>query len=160
MKRIFEEYKIEIIAVLLVLVGIFMVLNLSIRETLLASGKHAGNAFVELVGQVWGWLGERAAAMTPGDFFGSLLIVTALGFIVWRIRYRFKTDQRWSIEVCPKCSSPIMRVHRKFWDRLLGTTIFPEARRYTCVNAQCSWTGLLRKHVHHRRSRAEQVAKP
>ena len=68
--------------------------------------------------------------LTPGDFFGGFMATVAAGFIVWRIRFRFKHDQRWSLDYCPRCSSPIVRVHRKLMDRILGATLLPEARRY------------------------------
>lgn len=158
MKRLIREYKIEWIAALLVLVGLLMVADLAIRDTMLTALSKAGKTLMRFAGRVPEWVDGLAAAMSPGDFFGGMLIVVAVGFIIWRIRYRFQNDHRWSIDFCPKCSSPIMRVHRTLWDRMLGATFFPEARRYCCVNSQCNWSGLLRRHVHRHRSRSETAS--
>jgi hypothetical protein len=150
MKRFIKEYRVELLAISIIPIGIFLLLErLEIRATLRAAGKKAGHTAQWVLKQVTEEIGNRTAALTISDALGILLILLATGFIVWRIRHRFQISTRWSIDNCPKCSNPIMRVHRSGWDRFLGMTFMPKARRYRCVDPQCGWSGLLREHIHH-----------
>jgi hypothetical protein len=103
--------------------------------------------------------GSRLASLSLSGAIGFILILAAVVFIVWRIRYRFQTDKHWESEICPNCSGPITRVHRSLWDRLLGAFFLPEARRYRCMDLTCGWSGLLRRHIHRHRRRSEQVSR-
>lgn len=47
-----------------------------------------------------------------------------------------------SRHVCPRCSEPVVRSHRRSRDRLLG--LFQDVRRYRCRAPDCGWHGLLR----------------
>jgi hypothetical protein len=150
MKRFIKEYRVELLAISIIPIGFFLVFErLEIRATLLAASKKAIHTVQWALKQVMEEIGNRAAVMTASDALGILLILLAAGFIVWRIRHRFQTSARWSIDNCPKCSNPIMRVHRTWWDRILGATFMPHAHRYRCVDPQCGWSGLLREHIHH-----------
>lgn len=49
---------------------------------------------------------------------------------------------------CPRCGSPLMRVHRRSVDRVLS--VIWKVERYRCYNFQCQWEGNLRpKEVEH-----------
>jgi hypothetical protein len=160
MKRILKEYTIELIAGVLILFGIFLVVErIKIRATLLAALTGLFNGILSALNRILSRVSRRAAVLTASDALGILLILLAVGFIIWRIRYRFHTDNRWAIDTCRKCSGPIMRVHRNRWDRILGVTFLPEARRYRCMDPQCGWSGLLRRHISHQRRRSEQVSR-
>lgn len=157
MKQVIKEYRIELFALLVVLLGIFTVGDFSIRYRFMAFLGKASKALIGGMGQGSAWIANQAVMLTPGDFFGGFMAAVAAGFIVWRIRYRFRHDQRWSLDYCPRCSNPIVRVHRKLMDRFLGVTLLPEARRYSCMNPQCSWTGLRRRGVHQHASNPDSV---
>jgi len=159
MKRFLKEYTIELIAGGIILFGIFLVVErFEIRSTLLAALTGLFSDILSVLNRIMLRISSRAAVLTASDVLGFLLILLAVGFIVWRIRYRFHTDKRWEIEACPKCSGSIMRVHRKWWDRVLGATLLPEARRYRCMDPQCGWSGLLRRHGRHQHHHSEKVS--
>jgi hypothetical protein len=159
MKRFLKEYAIEIIAVGIILFGFFLMFEqLQIRNALMTVVTSVINAILSGLGIIITGVINRLAILTISDALGIVLILLAAGLIVWRIRYRFHTDKRWETDLCPKCSSPIMRVHRNGWDRLLGATFLPEARRYRCGNAECGWSGLLRRHIRHHHHRTEKVS--
>jgi hypothetical protein len=159
MKRFLKEYTIEIIAAGIVLFGVFLMFErFQIRNTLITVVTTMVNAVFFVLRETLAWINNRVAALTASDALGILLILLAVGFIVWRIRYRFLRDKRWETDLCPKCSSPIMRVHRNWRDRLLGVIFLPDARRYRCVSPQCGWSGLLKRHISHRRHRTERVS--
>ncbi len=44
--------------------------------------------------------------------------------------------------LCPRCGGSVYRVHRRFFDRLLGV-FGGQRRRYRCRTGGCSWDGLL-----------------
>jgi hypothetical protein len=160
MKHFIKEYAVEIASAILIIVGIFLMVDFTIRGIILAALAKIAKT---LLGTFMGFLAgidNGASTLSPAELVGGLLILLAVSFIVWRIRYRFQTGKRWTVDYCPKCSGPIMRVHRNLWDRLLGATFFPEARRYRCVDTKCGWSGLLRRHIHHRRHRSEPVTNP
>jgi len=161
MKGFFKEYKIELFSAGLLLTGIFlMVESLEIRATILTGLINVINAILSFLKKILTGASSRAVVLSLSDAVGSLLILLAVGFIVWRIRYRFQNGRRWAIDICPKCSGPIQRVHRSARDRVLGALFFPEARRYRCVDPKCGWSGLLRRHIHHSHRRREQVSGP
>jgi Zn-finger nucleic acid-binding protein len=160
MKRFFKEYAIELVAGGFILFGIFlMVERFEIRSTFLTALTGLFSGILSILNRILSRISSRAAVLTVTDALGILLILLAVVFIIWRIRRRFHTDRRWEIDACPKCSGPIMRVHRNWLDRVLGVTFLPEARRYRCMDPQCGWSGLLRRHIHHRRRRSEQVSR-
>jgi hypothetical protein len=159
MKRFLKENTTEIIATGIILIGIFLVVEqFQIRHVILSTVNNVVNPILSGLEKIITSVSGREAALTTTDALGIFLILLAAGFIVFRIRYRFRTDKRWGTELCPKCSSPIRREHRSGWDRLLGATFLPEARRYRCVDTQCGWSGLRRRHIHHHRHHAEDVS--
>jgi len=44
---------------------------------------------------------------------------------------------------CPRCGGKLIRVRRRFADRLLS--LVRPVRRYRCRRADCLWEGTLRK---------------
>jgi hypothetical protein len=159
MKKFIKDYITEIIAAGIILVGFFLMFErLQIRNTILTAATHAINAILSVLRKILSGVNSRAAVLTTSDALGIFLVLLAVGFIIWRIRYRFHTNKRWETDLCPKCSNPIMRVHRSWWDRILGAIFLPDARRYRCVNPECGWSGLLRRHIHQRHHHTEKVS--
>ena len=141
MRRIWREYCFEIIWLLVVALGIFLLVErMNIRQSL------------------WGWLrlligvlessGQRLAATIVGairsttlsDFIGYVLISLAMVAMAWRIRWRIMHSPRWTTEVCPRCGGHISRVRRHLTDRLINLII--PVRRYRCREKGCGWSGL------------------
>jgi len=159
MKKLIKEFSVEIIAGVVILIGIFLIIERSaIMAAILSVLLIVINPILSVLKQIFAAIGNRVAILTPSDVLGGLLVVLAVGFIVWRIRRRFHTSPHWASDVCPICSSPITRVHRNVWDHILGATLFPEVRRYRCTSIKCSWSGLRRRHIRHRSHQPEQIS--
>lgn len=159
MKRFFRDYAIEIIAFVIVALGLFLLFEqMDIRATVRQSISRVIDFVISAVGYVFQEVKDYAMSFTPSDALGWLLIILAIVFILWRIRYRYLHSDKWLATTCPKCGSKIYRVHRSRWDRFVGWVFLPKARRYQCSNDGCDWTGLrrhgrLRKHL-------EQMGEP
>ncbi len=159
MKKFIKEYTVELIAGVVILFGIFLMAEgIPIRDTIVIALTQVLEAILFVLKQLFSGLGTWFVGLTGSDAMGILIVLGAIAFIVWRIRYRFLNDKRWEIDFCPKCHGPVMRVHRSVWDRVLGFTFLPEARRYRCMDANCGWNGLLRRHILHHRRRHERVS--
>lgn len=155
MKRIFREYRIELIAFLLALVGVFLLVErIEIRAML-----------SELLATSKGWLSDVANALLNGlnsyvrsftlsDLVGWLLISSTAVFIIWRVRYHYLRSARWRANACPRCGSPLHRIRRTDLDRLLTRFLLPKGARYLCSNADCRWSGLRRRSREDRRHHA------
>jgi Zn-finger nucleic acid-binding protein len=160
MKRFFKEYAIELIAGGFILLGLLLlVARFEFRASFMNVLTGLFSGILSVLNRILSKISSRAAVLTASDALGILLILLAVGFIIWRVRHRFITDRRWEIDTCPQCSGPIMRVHRNWLDRVLGVTFLPEARRYRCMDPQCGWSGLLRRHIRHHRRHSEQVSR-
>lgn len=83
------------------------------------------------------------------DLLGALVAAAAAIFLLWRIRVRFMKSNRWLAKACPRCGSPIVRIHRSVWDKILGFTILPHSRRFNCPS--CKWSGLRHRGEHEHR---------
>lgn len=161
MKKFLKEYTLELIAAVLILCGVLlMIIDFPARSTIVTASTNIFQAILAALRQIISGASNRLAGLAISDALGILLVLAALGYLVWRIRHRFHTSPRWESEICPKCSSPIMRVHRTWWDRFLGATLLPEARRYRCVNPRCGWSGLLKRRIHHVHARSGQFSGP
>jgi hypothetical protein len=159
MKRFLKEYSFELIAGGVILFGVFLVVeNFQIRATILTAISELFSGILSILNDILSKISSRAAVLTASDMLGTIMILLAVGFIAWRIRYRFRTNKRWVTDACPKCSGPIRRIHRKGWDRVLGVTLLPDARRYSCMDPKCGWSGLMRRHVHHQHRQSEKVS--
>lgn len=143
MRKFIREYRVELIALLILFLAIFLLTEkMYIRQT------------------VWGWLaaafdflGQSASNLaealqaqitdlTVSDLIGILLLFFTLLFILWRARYRFLRSSFWQIRSCPRCGSPVKRIRRKMAERVFSRLLFLHAHRYLCSNPDCRWTGL------------------
>jgi hypothetical protein len=94
-----------------------------------------------------------ARQLTFATLLGLVLVCGGVVFIAWRGRVRFLSSPYWRATVCPRCGSPIHRVHRSPLDKTVSKVLLPHARRYCCEQAECGWTGLR----HSRRYGREQL---
>lgn len=146
MKKFIREYLIELIALLFILLGIFLLFErMDIRETLyqavlgLTDNLRTGLAEASSLGQSY------LTGFGLSDLLGLALIILAVIFVLWRIRYRFIRSERWAGSYCPKCGGRIHRKHRSSVDRFIGKVLFQDSARYKCSNEECDWTGLRQK---------------
>jgi len=79
---------------------------------------------------------------------GTGLIGVTLIVIAWQMRMRFLRSSFWRVTDCPRCQSPLHRVHRRWYERVLGKTLLPHSRRYRCSNNACGWSGLRHSRRH------------
>jgi hypothetical protein len=141
-KKIIREYRFELLAVLLAVLGVFLLLEqFQIRITV-------ANAFrwlVNLLETALASLSAYLSKFTLSDMIGWILILGTSVLILWRVRYRFLHSENWRATVCPRCEGELERVHRTAFDRLVEKLFLPRARRYRCSNAKCNWSGLRRQ---------------
>jgi hypothetical protein len=90
-----------------------------------------------------------AQRLTLSIVIGAALVVGAGAFIGWRARMRFLSSPYWRAAACPRCGSPIHRVHRSLLDKAASKMFLPHARRYRCEKPECGWTGLRHSRRHH-----------
>lgn len=155
-RKFIKEYRVELAAALLVLVGIFLLVeNFSIRDVLRAWYAQS----LGLVDRLANLLVAYLRNFTLSDALGWTLVFSMAAFVVWRVRYRFAHMERYKPTTCPRCGGRINRLHRSRLDHLLAATLLPHARRYGCATAECGWTGLRRpKHRHGQTSHHHQDA--
>lgn len=146
-RRRWVEYKVELIGLFLVGVGLFLLLErMNLRRSVATWARSAISGllsrFQNLDGEISGLL-ERVSL---SDIVGVLLILVALVAILVRLRWRLLTASSLTDLSCPRCGGPIYRVHRKWYDRLLS--LYAPVRRYRCRNTACRWKGLRFGHTH------------
>ena len=151
-RRILRSYNFEIIGLIVIALGIFLVVErVSIRSILIGWLRQASAAGLHSVGHLGGHVSAFLAHTTLSDVVGYVLIIGALAAILMRVRWRLMHNPALAVLQCPKCHGGIQRVHRRRIDRLLG--LFVPVRRYRCPNGQCRWRG-LRVGTGHGESRA------
>ncbi len=131
MRHFVRQYRIEIIAGILVIVGLLLIVDWP--------------SIITALNRI---IGPFIRRLTPVGLIGLALIVGALAIIAWRMRVRFLRSAYWRIAACPRCGSPILRVHRSRLDKVVSAILLPHARRYRCSNAACGWQGLRHSHRH------------
>jgi hypothetical protein len=149
MKKMFRKYRLESIVLLMVSgVVILRVGNFGIQGFLqrifIGSIALLQNFFQRTID----WLIAFSRSFTLMDFLSVVLVLGAIGFLFWRIRYHFRRDPDYEAIACPRCGSAIRRVHRTSIDRILGKTFLPNSRRYRCSNKSCGWSGLRHQRYH------------
>lgn len=156
MKRIFREYRVEFLALLIALLGIFLLTEqFELRKMVFGFLQNVFASLKGLGGSVLRGIGDYLANFTLSDLLGWILILLTIAFIAWRIRYRFIHSEYWQATLCPKCGSELHRIHRTSLDTLISNTLLPGARRYECANPDCDWSG-LRQHRHSERVRRQR----
>jgi hypothetical protein len=77
---------------------------------------------------------------TLSDLIGYVLLLSAVVFVLWRLRWRLMTTPRFTERVCPHCGGELHRIHRHGLDRV--ASLFVPLARYRCKNSECQWQGL------------------
>ncbi len=136
-----SEWRFELVVVLAILVGLFLLVEqVQLRELVAdwwAAGleglKTAGSGFLRRVGNF-------LQGLTFSDVIGGTLLIAALVLLFLRGRWRLMTMERFTARVCPKCGGRLHRVHRRPIDRLVNVIV--PVVRYRCRNPECGWRGL------------------
>ncbi len=136
-----EEYRFEIIWLLVVMLGVLLLVErINIRATL-------RSWIVGAAQMLWGGLSQAVqrfvtlvVSTTVSNFLGVLLIVVAMVAILWRLRWRVMHSEGLSHPACPMCGGELHRVHRYPRDRILA--FFIPVKRYRCKDRTCGWSGL------------------
>lgn len=142
--RSLREYRVELIAGLLALLGVFLLVEqMEIRATIVrflrAAWRAVSGALIASVDAV----AYRVMHITTSDLIGLGLIGVAIVVVLWRVRVRL--SQRLAGRTCPVCGGELYRRHRRWQDRVLSLLV-PVAR-YRCKNRDCRWEGLrTRRH--------------
>jgi len=136
-----RAYSVEIIAAIVVVLGIFLVVErMAIRSTLLYWATIAAQNAFQALGHVDNAAADFVARLTLSDALGLVLILVAVLAIVLRLRWRLIRAESLTTLRCPRCGGSIHRVHRRTRDRLVGWFVL--VRRYRCSNKECRWCGI------------------
>jgi hypothetical protein len=150
-KRFIKEYRVEIIAVLIALLGVFLLVErIEIRATIIQTSGWIYETAKQLAQTSWENLTIYITSFTVSDIIGWILIAVTSVFVAWRLRYRFLKSRFWRIKDCPRCGSSLHRIHRTPFQRFLTLFLLPNGRSYRCTNDNCRWSG-LRWRVHYKR---------
>jgi len=150
MRKFLKEYKVEIIFLFVVVIGLIGVFG---RETVLP-------VLLGAIPGVQKGISEQITAVLaffrrtdPFDLFQYFLVFSGLVFVIWRVRWHFMQSEIYSGKTCPECGAAFQRIHRTRLDHFFGKILFLPLNRYQCSNAECDWTG-LRKPGHRRRRKS------
>jgi hypothetical protein len=147
MRKFLKEFRVELIALLVVLLGVFLLIEqFDIRITVyqfLEQLVISINQFIQFSKErLWAYF----RSFTLSDLLGWILIIGTLIFVAWRARYRFLRSDYWRSRTCPKCGSSLERIPRKRVHHILSKTLLFQGRRYKCSNPECNWTGMRHRH--------------
>lgn len=153
MRRGISNYRLEIIVAILALLGVFLVMvGASLQDTVLNRAQDLVNDSANVVQTLGQRLDQFLTSRSAFDLVGIALIVGAVAFFAWRVRYRIIHSSRWQAKACPACGAELTRVPRHFVDRIAA--IFLPVRRYACNNPTCGWQGLRITRGKRRKDRA------
>jgi hypothetical protein len=139
MKQFLREYRIELVAMLMALLGIFLLVErMQIRVTILRVISLVWRSLSGTVGAVVRSVVYRILHITVSDLIGVVLIVLSIVIVLWRMRLRLL--QRLTGSTCPVCGGELRRSRRDWLDHLLSL-LLPVAP-YRCRNKECRWEGL------------------
>jgi uncharacterized paraquat-inducible protein A len=149
MRRIWVEWRLEILALAAVGVGIFLLVEqFNIRQTVLEWSLGLLAALGQTTLDLGNALVDRVEHVTLSDATGLMLIVLAVGLVAWRTGHRIRRSPRWTATVCPRCGQRLHRHHRTALDYFISR--FVPVRRYRCHNPECHWSGLRVKPLRER----------
>ncbi|ERN42935.1 hypothetical protein KR51_00002390 [Rubidibacter lacunae KORDI 51-2] len=134
-KQIWQKWWQETIALLLVLVGLFLLLErFSLRAALLDCLQALGTSMAAVGGAILDFASRFAS---PSNLLAMVAISIALTIAFRRLRYRLLQMPHLARLRCPKCEGSIYKKHRHWEDRLINLVV--PVRRYACKH--CSWEG-------------------
>ncbi len=161
MRKILREYRIEIAIVLLILLGIFLLVERMELQSMITKGLQVlQSSLKNLLALIKIGVEFYIFNLSLSDFIGWILLILGIALAIWMVRYRFTHTPTMQASECPKCGSELHRVHRKYFDRFLSRTFLPHARRYRCANPDCRWTGLRHpRHRHHQQQIPTEICR-
>ncbi len=131
-KRFWGEYWVEVVAVVAVITGVVIV---KFDKSFWAA------AYTTI--EEWYFIAlDFLLQFNRADVIGVMAAVVGLVVVIWRFRYHVSRSEYWRLRQCPRCGSTLHRIHRTFFDRLLGFFFLPHSRRFRCDNPECRWSGL------------------
>lgn len=136
-----RQYRFELIGLVVVLLGVFLVFErMNIRTSLLSWLRNTAASLLRGAGRVDNLVNDFLARTSLSDAIGYALILAALIILVLRFRWRLRHSARLTLLTCPKCGGNLHRVHRTRLDHMINT--FVPVRRYRCAQRSCNWKGL------------------
>jgi len=139
MKRFLREYRVELVAALMALLGVFLLVErIQIRVTIFRTMLLAWRTISGAVGALVRAVVYRITHITVSNLIGLVLIVLSIVIVLWRVRVRL--TQRLTGSTCPVCGGELRRSHRHWLDRLISLLL--PVRPYHCRNRECGWKGL------------------
>jgi hypothetical protein len=135
-----RSYLVEIVAAVVVALGVFLLLERSLRSTLLQWTMLGLQGVFGVLDRMGSVVVASIAGLTLTGVLGIALIFLALAALVLRLRWRLTRSASLTILRCPRCGGTVHRVHRRWGDRVLSW--FVPVRRYRCSKGGCRWCGL------------------
>ena len=140
MSTFLREYLVEIIAAVVVVLGILLLLERGVRATLLGWAMTGMQGVLHLSGRLGDTVATSVAGLTLTGVLGVGLIFLAVVAAVLRLRWRLTRSASLTAIRCPCCGGAIHRVHRRWGDRVVSGLV--PVRRYRCSNSECLWCGI------------------
>lgn len=134
------DWYVETIIAILLAGGVFLLLDQSVRRTLIGGLSSGLDALVGLGAGFLRAVANLVQNSRPADVVGFLLVLLALFLILLRVRWRLVQSARLTGRQCPRCGGPVHRIHRRAIDRAIS--FFVPVRRYGCRDGDCAWRGL------------------
>jgi hypothetical protein len=139
--RVWSEWHIEILICCMVALAIFLLVErMQIRQTLLGWLRQGLGALSGLGGGMLRGVASFVRNTTLSDLTGYALLLFALAFVAWRIRWRLLRTVGLKARRCPRCGGELHRIHRRWRDRLVS--LYVPVRRFRCSERNCGWSGL------------------
>ena len=134
-----QEYNYEIIVIVLLGTGIFLLLEkMKIKRELFTILQKIIFFFRDLIIGILSIGANIINRIEGSDLIGIILIIMALIMILKQIRVRIiKRFNR--LDMCPECGQDLHRSHRTNKQKLLGWIIFGKVKCYTCT--KCDYDG-------------------
>jgi hypothetical protein len=153
MKKFIRDYWIEVLFGVLAFSGVsLMAIRVEIHEILLAYLKQWLDATRATASRTSNSFDAFIASISVYTLVGFVLFLTALIFLLYRLRRRYLKSVSWQDDTCPRCKGHIHRIHRTRLDRLWGVLMRQPLHRYQCAEQACGWSGLRygkpREHRH------------
>ncbi len=144
--RFLTNWHVEIIVLLLLGAGIFLLLDPGVRHLLLGGLSSGMRALANLGSGAIHAVASGIFTSRPADLAGYALVALALLLVLYRVRWRLMRSPRLSGRQCPRCGGSVHRIHRRWIDRVVSVVL--PVRRYSCRDHDCGWRGLRVGHSH------------
>ena len=140
-RRFMRRFGFEIIWLVVVVIGVFLLLEqMNIRDTLISGSQNTMAGLAKGGSQLGTTVADRLESFSLSDAIGIILVLGALLALALRIRWQLLRAVSLSRLKCPRCGAEIHRVHRRRLDRLVS--YYVPVKRYRCFSSQCRWSGL------------------